>query len=264
VELGTNGIFDARAGQLTVSYQYDALNRLDLVTSTDVYSAGFTSMLAPVSLEERLYDAASREVFSGTPYKLDSNGNAPFDGGTYKNYIQALLGTGNNQSVPGEDVVSYGYDAAGRLQNQTSFDLINGLANVQMDDFTYDAAGNLTGYKTQPPNDPNDPTSPTTSTVTIEDTVEAGFGYKQTLATTSNSSGVTMAAESYDADGNLIAVGASPGTPARTLYNDAAGQVLEKVQGGITTMDLIVNGELRHRRGARQPGAGFRSGVRAA
>jgi YD repeat-containing protein len=242
------GSFSTRSGLVTEVYTYDQLNRLSTISTTDIYSADWSTQLAPVNLDARYYDAASREIEDMPTHP----GTVGADGYNYDNYIDALIGQGGNPNLPGKDGIVYGYDQDGRVLWEENYDLVEGTQN-ELVSYSYDHVGNVTGYTYAPPTD-----EIVTSSYVAHYVTDAGSGYKQTSVVGTDQGGssdpVGTTTETYDADGNLVRVKDSGNSANdRVLSYDDDGEVLLKAQGanvltdptdGDTLANLIVNGAI--------------------
>ena len=240
--------YDAHTGAITHFYDYDSMDRLsqvylegwgDVQTGTqfvDVPINGqvdnvmsvevpvFTTELVPglrVVLDNREYDADSREVFSG-----------PAPGSLDPQYVAKLV-DGNYDLSGAQSTVSY-YDAKGQLFSQHTVNEAKASLSSDTRYTQYDAAGNLRHYES------------TTGNLTTEYDVDIELldGYKEKDTIGSNGSGSPVRIDDhYDANGYLVGLtGAAADT--RTFVNDADGHVLKKTQNGYVETEWIVNGEV--------------------
>lgn len=248
-EFSTTSSYVSQQGVNTHFYNYDKMDRLsgvsvaawgDVVTGqTEEYvqingdtSAWewvptFTVEALPtqdaVVVDTRKYDADGREVASGPA-------NLPTD------YIQALVG--NNADLSGATSTVSTYDVLGEIQTQHVVNLANGSLDSDTTFEQYDKAGNLLTYKTTQGGTELD------TTVTIEKL--DGYKEKQTAASTWGSQGVSdTLVDTYDVDGNLVALHGNSSAEDRTFVNDVNGQVLVKTQDDSNVLkELIADGHV--------------------
>jgi YD repeat-containing protein len=206
--------YDVQKGvEITESYRYDALNRLQSVVRDNV------------QVDHRQYDGAGRVVRSGTPDKLPPG------------YVEEINKDRDLQDAIGLEKRINRYDAYGRLKHQNIFNGNEGNLIQQRVEYTnVDKVGNVLQYKLHTIDDGGD-----TNTKTYDTELARFEGYVQAKASVSGGGTTTS---HHDLDGNLRKIEDSV-TPAnnRSFITDALGRVLLARQGDHVQRELIVNGE---------------------
>src|SRR5450830_1683830 len=172
-----------------------------------------------VNLDNRYYDGADRLLQTGPAGSLS------------KDYLKALNG---NDSGDGSETKTSRFDADGRIVHQR---VLSGYGSAKYDiDYTsYDQAGNVLAYNLTNHEDDNHVNAYSYSLQRFE-------GYKPGTTYVSGPSTNGSNTNSYDANGNLVAITDSTRSENnRTFVNDAAGHALYVNQGGHVERQLVVN-----------------------
>ena len=202
--------FDVKKNvEITETYRYDALNRLQSVVRDNV------------QVDYRQYDGAGRVVRSGTPEGLPPG------------YVSEINKDRALSDAIGLEKRISRYDDHGRLSYQNIFDgnaenqIKQGIEYVQVD-----KVGNVEQYRLHAPD--MKPRTYTNELARYE-------GYVQSSAKVSDGGTTTT---QYDLDGNLHSITDSvTGANNRSFITDAQGRVLLARRGEHVQRQLIVNGE---------------------
>ncbi|WP_048438362.1 LysM peptidoglycan-binding domain-containing protein [Caenimonas sp. SL110] len=219
--------FDYKAstalGQLTETYQYDALNRLTSIQRSDGHLFGQVDGEPDPQIDARKYDMASRVTQTGGADWLPAN------------YLKELYGrdaNGNAISGNGSRRRETCYNADGQQVVQVVKHNGGGIDYRQISD-TFDGAGNLTAYRVL-----------NSATNNYGVVMRALDGYREaSVSGTSTAFEPGTSTSNYDANGHLRSV-TQPGQVDRTYINDNNGQVLATMHGTKLMRQLIVNGEV--------------------
>ena len=239
---GLTSIRSSNAGGTSVSYAYDALNRL--VSATDNNLSGSSSYT---------YDAIGNLATETNPngvvttYTYDTLNRLTNEtiakGGTLASYGYTLGAAGNRTAVneQGGRSVSYAYDAIYRLTQET---IAGAAANNGAISYTYDAVGNRLSRASTSAGVPT-----TSYTYDVDDrlttdtydangntTASGGHTYSYDFEDhlqNQDAGGVTIV---YDGDGNRVAKTVG-GVTTNYLVDDrnltGFEQVLEEIRGGV-------------------------------
>jgi len=215
----TDMVWKTEEGFTTEVYAYDAAGRLATTTRDGIV------------VDQRVYDAAGRVVESGAETTAAQ---------------RALWNDADNKWEENSQVTQTRYDADGRVVAEKLYGLDRTTLQQTLENYKYDAAGNLMGYQLV-----SHQGSGFTNTYT--NTYQRFASYKQaSQAGTSTAFDSGETDYTFDAEGNLIGVtDQKAAINDRQFANDLAGRVLEKISfsndNGVRVTHrergMIVNGE---------------------